>query len=918
MTEKRSILPLNVIDPEGRSAKELLDAAQAARASGRIIESVILGHLALKAALPDETGQALRARTHLLLSELMGEQRYRALERVHARYAFSTEKALDEGAGVALAPFHLRLGRAAAESGDFSVARYHLESALERLESAPDQNRDQIASTLLALAELSLRCANFAQAFDPCGLEHAQEAFARLERVASLLPTVIRSGPQLDIITGLQARALLQLSAHIPEQNRTAASAMLECAEDLTRVRLEKARAEGRDPDLESMGDLMSILRRSGRNAEAMEVAASILDVVERRQRGDPDLTLSMALVSASLGNLDLTRKLCAMAARAEKFSLEEMASTSAEGPSLAFSRLARHRSMICLALLTTSASRDADSARQMLESALVLKAVVREAQEGFWRIVRRQADPDVVRKRATLVELRNRLSTSLMRGEVQGLWNLVWQLEAREEALSVEPRWREFSATSGAARQALENYAASILRGAMPWDAIRAHVDGPEAERDHIAEVARGLAPEAALIEFVRIDDLRIDTGTFTAGAHYWAIVLHADTSCRAIDLGPADSLERAIAAGMQTLLSCDPLVAEPQLAAMRTLYESLWAPVSQELKDAREVFLSPDGALALVPFGALLAPNGRFLIECAPLYLVPTGRDLIGPREQASLPRPSLIVADPDFEFRSESVAGGPSPGVAWFGRVERLVETRTEGEAAREALGTATLLTDERASETALRQASDPRVLHLATHGFFRADVPSLETRGASREDRVAADSAYAMHVRTLSRSGVALSGFNTGGHGPDDDGVLTAFDVTGINLSATELVVLSACDSAKGDVLAGEGVLGLRRAFRLAGARYLLMSLWRLRDKEARRQVQSFYDKYKAGSDPVSALREVQLARIARFRATLGEAPPAMWAAFMIEGVPRASPAASGHERHSPTRHIVASQRPGGDA
>ncbi len=114
------------------------------------------------------------------------------------------------------------------------------------------------------------------------------------------------------------------------------------------------------------------------------------------------------------------------------------------------------------------------------------------------------------------------------------------------------------------------------------------------------------------------------------------------------------------------------------------------------------------------------------------------------------------------------------------------------------------------------------------------------------------------------------------------------MLTAFDVAGLDLSGTELVVLSACDTGLGNVVVGEGVLGLRRAFRIAGAQYVLMSLWQLSDREAVRQMRIFYKAYSAGENPVIALRDTQRVRITRLREVLGNAPPSMWGALTIQG------------------------------
>ena len=135
----------------------------------------------------------------------------------------------------------------------------------------------------------------------------------------------------------------------------------------------------------------------------------------------------------------------------------------------------------------------------------------------------------------------------------------------------------------------------------------------------------------------------------------------------------------------------------------------------------------------------------------------------------------------------------------------------------------------------------------------------------------------------------RSGLALAGANTwlkAGHPPEEaeDGLLTAEDVTGLDLLATELVVLSACETGLGQVHVGEGVFGLRRAFVLAGARTLVMSLWKVPDEPTRELMEDFYGRLLAGEGRAEALRQAQLAMKAKYP------DPFYWGAFICQGDP----------------------------
>ena len=174
----------------------------------------------------------------------------------------------------------------------------------------------------------------------------------------------------------------------------------------------------------------------------------------------------------------------------------------------------------------------------------------------------------------------------------------------------------------------------------------------------------------------------------------------------------------------------------------------------------------------------------------------------------------------------------------------RVGPLPGTASEAEAILPLLPSAMALTGAQATENALKQVQAPRILHIATHGFFLENVvrPNLENgRGLGV---VASDEPISQPAVTaenpLLRSGLALAGFNGRASG-DEDGVLTALEAAQLNLLGTQLVVLSACKTGLGDIANGEGVYGLRRAFAIAGAETQLISLWQVDDFGTQSQI-----------------------------------------------------------------------------
>ena len=205
------------------------------------------------------------------------------------------------------------------------------------------------------------------------------------------------------------------------------------------------------------------------------------------------------------------------------------------------------------------------------------------------------------------------------------------------------------------------------------------------------------------------------------------------------------------------------------------------------------------------------------------------------------------------------------------------------------------------DVAALESRLKTCRSSRILHLATHGFFLADQPHDPNK--ERRDLVAVGFTSGSEPGRLSgaglenpllRSGLALAGVNSwliGGSPPAEaeDGLLTAEDVSGLDLLDTDLVVLSACETGLGEIHVGEGVFGLRRAFVLAGAKTLVMSLWKVPDQQTQELMVDFYSRILAGRGCAEALREAQLALKAKYP------DPLYWGAFICQGNPGPLPA-----------------------
>src|SRR6185503_8756264 len=309
-----------------------------------------------------------------------------------------------------------------------------------------------------------------------------------------------------------------------------------------------------------------------------------------------------------------------------------------------------------------------------------------------------------------------------------------------------------------------------------------------------------------------------------------YAACVLPRQGEPACVDLGEVAPINTAVSRLLQALSRS----ASPHIKDLaRELDAQVMAPVRTLLGETRWVFLSPDGALNLVPFAALVDESGRYLVKTHAFTYLTSGRDLLRLREAPPPPREvATVMAAPNFDASGAAGRAGDAKADGkrgalsreWAGiKFDELAGTANEARAVQGTLGSARVLLGGEANERAFKALHGPSVLHIATHGFFLPDQP--ESRAAPRAFAGLLDGIRRMPAPgedLLLRSGLALAGANQLQTGADD-GVLTALEVSGTDLYGTRLVVLSACETGVGNVTVGDGVYGLRRALVLAGAR-----------------------------------------------------------------------------------------------
>lgn len=390
---------------------------------------------------------------------------------------------------------------------------------------------------------------------------------------------------------------------------------------------------------------------------------------------------------------------------------------------------------------------------------------------------------------------------------------------------------------------------------------------------------VQRALKQRQAVIEIARFNyNTGVSYYSFTQ-PRYVALVLTNDMRAPSlVNLGSAEILEHA--AWQDYVRS---LNGELSTGAMDKL---VWEPIRRFIGGATEIYLVPDGILNKVAFGAIIDDTGAPLLSHYRFSILSNSGDLVGAENAAkpSARKTAVLIGNPAFEasgvasedqgFRevgalAPSVPIAELPGTA--AEVRNLDSIlRTNGWAVESFTGQA-------ATKAVVRSLNRPRLLHIATHGYF---ISESEARAMAKN----MPTWYPDDV--LIRTGLFFAGSSSGTSSGQTTGILTAYEASGLSLSGTELVVLSACDTGLGETANGEGVLGLRRALREAGARAVLMSLWSVPDRETEELMTAFYTKWLGGMEMHEALRASELELRERVIARYGRDIPRYWAGFVL--------------------------------
>ncbi len=321
---------------------------------------------------------------------------------------------------------------------------------------------------------------------------------------------------------------------------------------------------------------------------------------------------------------------------------------------------------------------------------------------------------------------------------------------------------------------------------------------------------------------------------------------------------------------------------------------YEQFWAPIQNELGTISRLYLSPDGVYNQINVEAIPTPDGRYVLDNSNIVLLSNTKDLYLQQpddDDIAVTQPqnqvAMLFGNPKFYVDTQpgkpTVNSGLTRATAEV--ISELPGTKKEIVELKEYLGDRGWeindYTELNASEPAIKAINNPRIFHIATHGFFQSETATASVL----DNELRANAAY---DNPLLKTGLLLSGAGdilneTKFNYNIDNGILTAYEAMNLNLDQTDLVVLSACETGLGEIEAGEGVYGLQRAFLVAGANTIIMSLFKVADDATQQLMVKFYRKWIESGDKRQAFIDAKK----EIRNEFGN--PLYWGPFIMIGL-----------------------------
>lgn len=574
----------------------------------------------------------------------------------------------------------------------------------------------------------------------------------------------------------------------------------------------------------------------------------------------------NLALVAWAQGDPRKTIEYLSETAKVRERELQRTLTIGTERQRLAFARDLQDDLYKILSFCFGAQSCNGDAARLSATLVLQRKGRVLDAMTDTMQRVRMELPPEdrklLYRLEEVHAEISRQISPTLVTGDLPRVPVRLEQLLKREAEL----------------QSALSYKSASYQSALRPVS---------------LDAVQQALPTEATLIEFVQytvFDPIRVGHGSPWRGDRYAALVLRRGNEPRWFDLGAAETIDRAVQAFRARLRNYAEAY---RRAEAQSLYRLVIGPLESALpkpasKTPSLLLIAPDGLLNIIPFGLLGEKKDQTLLNRFVVDYLTSGRELLGER-RASESSNVVVIANPSFNAQVRGDAPKSRSPLAGRGGFTALPGTKREADALQDLFSDLKLFSEDTATVAALKAIEHPAVLHIATHGVFLR-IDNIEPQRTTDLLQIG-DESYFFSLSSPSPldnpllfSGLALAGANKPAEGTNY-GVITALEISGLQLQGTELVVLSACETGLGTTRRGEEFAGLRRAISIAGAASQVTSLWKVADAATSQLMREYYRLILEGKGRAEALQLAQQ-RIRNDHPQWRH--PYFWAAFIPSG------------------------------
>lgn len=384
----------------------------------------------------------------------------------------------------------------------------------------------------------------------------------------------------------------------------------------------------------------------------------------------------------------------------------------------------------------------------------------------------------------------------------------------------------------------------------------------GYSTKKIRFTEVQSVLADSEVVLEIIRI---RHFDQELTADSRYIVLAIaKADKQPRLALLPNGTQLETRLAKYYRNAVQQKTLDA--------VSYESYFQAIEPLVTGKKTIYVSPDGVYNQINLATLRKPSGAFLISQYDWVVVGNSKDLLNFKapKASAVKKEATLIGFPDYGGAAIAALPGTKTELDNISRI-----LKTGGYTTRQFI-------QKEASESALKAVKAPALLHIATHGYFLKDAEKGGMAlGVNLEN--ARENALLRSGLMLAGAAATVSGMQSQTLGSNDNGILTAYEALNLSLEGTDLVVLSACETGLGDVKNGEGVYGLQRAFLVAGAHALVMSLWKVDDAATQQLMTNFYTNWARTGDKLKSFKQAQLQLMNTYK------DPYYWGAFVMMGM-----------------------------